>query len=606
MSEYLVTARKWRPMLFEDVVGQEHVTTTLRNAISSGRLAHAYLFSGPRGVGKTTTARLLAKAVNCFNPRDLNPDNECEICREITEGRSFDVLEIDGASNRGVEEIRNLREGVRYAPAKGKYRVYIIDEVHMLTKEAFNALLKTLEEPPAHILFIFATTEMHKLPATILSRCQRFEFRRIPVERIREKLKLIADAEGIRMDDEALLLVARRGDGSLRDAQSIFDQVIALCGTDVTYGAILEALHIVDQEVYFRVTDLVAARDAAGALALVDDLFTRGHDVREFLGGVTEHLRNLLLAKTTGNASLIEASDLYRKRYLEEAKKFSVPDLLRYQRFVGSTESGIRWSTQPRFRLEADMVQLVTLPHAAEIGEVLTGLEELKKKESDDGPSAGSHSAGASRTAGRTSLDPSSRGGSDPTSPFGPSSRITLAPQAPMPAPPASPAVPAGSPPSAPGSLPATGLSGSPASPTVEPRPQKPAAVSPQPAPGVAKRPPAISEREVQSRWQEFITTIRQRKISLGTVMDGTWLAGVTGGSVRIGCRTEFEQSSIDRNREMLAGLFGDLFHVRLRIEAVYDPEHAPAGPVEQTAAAPPEDHPIIAALKRELGAEPL
>jgi DNA polymerase III subunit gamma/tau len=585
MSEYLVTARKWRPMLFEDVVGQEHVTTTLRNAISSGRLAHAYLFSGPRGVGKTTTARLLAKAVNCINPRDLNPDNECEICREITEGRSFDVLEIDGASNRGVEEIRNLREGVRYAPAKGKYRVYIIDEVHMLTKEAFNALLKTLEEPPAHVLFIFATTETHKLPATILSRCQRFEFRRIPVERIRTKLKSIAEAEGIRMDDEALLLVARRGDGSLRDAQSIFDQVIALCGTDVTYGSILEALHIVDQEVYFRVTDLITAQDAAGALALVDELFTRGHDIREFLGGVTEHLRNLLLAKTTGNASLIEASDLYRKRYMDEAKNFSIPDLLRYQRFVGSTDGGIRWSSQPRFRLEADMVQLVTLPRAAEIGEVLSGLDELKKKDFTD-------STPPSRSAGRSSAAAAPRAGADSVSqsPFGPSSRVTPGPQVPSALPPASAA-----------SSVDTAIA-----PQVPGTPPKAVSATTKPASGAAKSAPAISEREVQSRWLEFLTAIRQRKISLGTVMDGTWLAGVTGNSLRIGCRTEFEQSSIERNREMLAGLFGDLFHVRLRIEAVYDPEHAPAGPAEQAPAAPPEDHPIIAALKRELGAEPL
>lgn len=585
MSEYLVTARKWRPMVFEDVVGQEHVTTTLRNAISSGRLAHAYLFSGPRGVGKTTTARLLAKAVNCISPRDLNPDNDCEICREITEGRSFDVLEIDGASNRGVEEIRNLREGVRYAPAKGTYRVYIIDEVHMLTKEAFNALLKTLEEPPAHVLFIFATTEMHKLPATILSRCQRFEFRRIPVERIRAKLKSIAEAEGIRMDDEALLLIARRGDGSLRDAQSIFDQVIALCGADVTYASILEALHIVDQDVYFRVTDLITAQDAAGALALVDELFTRGHDIREFLGGVTEHLRNLLLAKTTGNASLIEASDLYRKRYLDEAKKYSIPDLLRYQRFVGTTESGIRWSSQPRFRLEADMVQLVTLPRAAEIGEVLSGLEELKKKEVTD-------IAPPSRSAGhpQAAAAPRAGAGSAAEPPFGPPSRVMASPQTPAPH----------------GPAPAAPSDGTAIAPQVPPRPPKAAPASTRPASGAATSAPAISEREVQSRWLEFLTAVRQRKISLGTVMDGTWLAGVTGNSLRIGCRTEFEQSSIERNREMLAGLFGDLFHVRLRIEAVYDPEHAPAGAAEPAPAPPPEDHPIIAALKRELGAEPL
>jgi len=426
---------------------------------------------------------------------------------------------------------------------------------------------------------------MHKLPATILSRCQRFEFRRIPVERIRAKLKSIAEAEGIRMDDEALLLIARRGDGSLRDAQSIFDQVIALCGADVTYASILEALHIVDQDVYFRVTDLITAQDAAGALALVDELFTRGHDIREFLGGVTEHLRNLLLAKTTGNASLIEASDLYRKRYMDEAKKYSIPDLLRYQRFVGTTESGIRWSSQPRFRLEADMVQLVTLPRAAEIGEVLSGLEELKKKEVSD-------IAPPSRSAGHPQAAAAPRAGAAAAAepPFGPPSRVMASPQTPAPH----------------GPAPAAPSEGTAIAPQVPPRPPKAAPASTRPASGAAKSAPAISEREVQSRWLEFLTAVRQRKISLGTVMDGTWLAGVTGNSLRIGCRTEFEQSSIERNREMLAGLFGDLFHVRLRIEAVYDPEHAPAGAAEPAPAPPPEDHPIIAALKRELGAEPL
>jgi len=451
---------------------------------------------------------------------------------------------------------------------------------------------------------------MHKLPATILSRCQRFEFRRIPVERIRGKLKSIAEAEGIRMDDDALLLVARRGDGSLRDAQSIFDQVIALCGTDVTYVAILEALHIVDQDAYFRVTDLIMSQDAAGALALVDDLFTRGHDIREFLGGVTEHLRNLMLAKTTGNTSLLEVSDLYRKRYMEEAKKFSVSDLLRYQRFVGTTESGIRWSTQPRFRLEADMVQLVTLPRAAEIGEVLSGLDELKKKDLAESPPA---SRGIAQLHGTTS--PRAGPDSAADSPFGLPPRGSLGSPAPASAPPAetaSASAAAAGPPAAALQSPTNSSSVSPTPANAPPavaRPfnsSKPAPAAQKPASGASKSAPAISEREVQSRWQEFLTAVRQRKISLGTVMDGTWLGGVTGNSVRIGCRTEFEQSSIERNREMLAGLFGDLFHVRLRIEGVYDPQHAPAGPVEQAPAAPSEDHPIIAALKRELGAEPL
>ncbi len=385
MAEYIVTARKWRPIRFEEVAGQSHVTVTLRNAIASGRLAHAYLFSGPRGVGKTTTARLLAKALNCASPVDNNPDNECESCREITEGRSFDVLEIDGASNRGVEEIRNLRESVRYAPTKGRYKVYIIDEVHMLTKEAFNALLKTLEEPPPSVLFIFATTEMHKVPATIQSRCQRFDFRRISIDQIMANLREIARQEQLAIDDNALLLIARKGDGSLRDAQSLFDQVVSLCGRDITLKQILDALNIVDQEVYFRVTDLLKTRDAQGVLALVQELVSNGQDLRDFVSGLLEHFRNLLVVRATGSAALVETSDVYRKRYQQEADHFSATDLLRYQRFVGGTESSLRYATQPRFKLEADMVQLVLLPGAADVGDLLERLDELKKKAGEVG-----------------------------------------------------------------------------------------------------------------------------------------------------------------------------------------------------------------------------
>jgi DNA polymerase-3 subunit gamma/tau len=380
MSDYIVTARKWRPMKFDDVVGQQHVVATLRNALAAGRLAHAYLFAGPRGVGKTTTARLLAKAVNCLHPMDFNPDNDCALCREINEGRSFDVLEIDGASNRGVEEIRNLRDSVRYTPTSGKYKVYIIDEVHMLTKEAFNALLKTLEEPPPHILFIFATTEIHKLPATILSRCQRFDFRRIAVEEIVANLAGIAREENLHVDEDALMLIARKGDGSLRDAQSFFDQVIALCGTTVTHAQIVDALNIVDTEVFFRVTELIVARNVPAGLDLVDELMRQGHDIKEFLAGLTEHCRNLIVAASTGTTGLIEASDMYRKRYAAAAAAFTVADLLRMQRLITETEGTLRYSAQPRFTLEAAMVQLITMHRAPEIATLLEEIDALKKK----------------------------------------------------------------------------------------------------------------------------------------------------------------------------------------------------------------------------------
>jgi DNA polymerase-3 subunit gamma/tau len=538
MSEYIVTARKWRPMKFEDVVGQSHVTVTLRNALTSGRLAHAYLFSGPRGVGKTTTARLLAKVVNCLDPKDANPDNACENCVEITEGRSFNVQEIDGASNRSIDDIRSLREAVRYAPVKGKYKIYIIDEVHMLTKEAFNALLKTLEEPPPHVLFIFATTEIHKVPATIQSRCQRFDFRRIATGEIMVNLKEIAKAEKVQLDEEALLLIAKKGDGSLRDAQSMFDQVIALCGTVVSHRQILEALNLVDLELFFRVTDLIKTKDPAGGIALVEEIMNRGYDIKEFLSGLTEHFRNILLARATGSTALIENSDHYRKRYAGEAEAFSIADLLRFMRLVTATESAIRWSAQPRFKLEADMVQLITMHGAPEVADLLRRIEELKKK------------APEISTVGE---------------------RFT------RPAPPSRPAAtPDGNP--------------------VPPPPLRPAG-------------PAINEAEINSRWKEFLGEVRKRRIAVASVMDQTTLQGVQGSIIKIGCADEFQASTVVRHKEFLSQILHELFNINARLEAVVSPGQASgAAPKTPASDAAPlqEEHPIITALKRELGAEPL
>lgn len=541
MSEYIVTARKWRPVRFEDVVGQGHITTTLRNAMATKRLAHAYLFGGPRGVGKTTTARLLAKAVNCSAPVDQNPDNSCESCVEITEGRSFDVLEIDGASNRGVEEIRNLRESVRYAPSRGAYRVFIIDEVHMLTKEAFNALLKTLEEPPSHVLFIFATTEVNKVPATILSRCQRFDFRRIKTEEIAANLRAIALAEGLVVDDDALHLVARRGDGSLRDAQSVFDQVVALCGTSVTRAKIVEALNLVDQEVYFRMTDLIKAGDTSGGLALIDEIMNAGHDLREFLSGLIEHLRNLLVARTTGATLLIETADVYRQRYAAEAETFSVADLLRLQHLVAGTDSALRWTTQPRFRLEADIVRMIALPGAKDVGEILRRLDELT------GPGGG--------------------------------------------APP---------PPSA--------------APRSNPGPEHPAR---RPAPVPVRAPaqgknPASDTGELAARWNEVLAEIRTNKISLWPALENAVLLGAEHGTVRLGVADDFQASLITKQREYLGEVLQKILNVRLSVRAEITGESpgseskGASAPKNPERGAPGDDHPVIAAMKRELGAEPI
>ncbi len=376
---YLVTARKWRPSKFSEVVGQEHVTATLLNSLKLGRVAHAYIFAGPRGVGKTTVARILAKAINCLNPQDYEPCNECEMCLEISNGRSIDILEIDGASNRGIDEVRDLRESVRYTPTKAKYKVYIIDEVHMLTKEAFNALLKTLEEPPPHILFIFATTEPHRVPSTILSRCQRFDFRRIEIQKIIERLKLIAQQDGVQIDEDSLFTIAKKANGSLRDALSIFDQVVSFCGENIKFEDVIKALNIIDQEVFFKVTDIVKQKNIKAGLELIDEIVKLGYDFQEFLSGLSEHLRNFLVVITTKSTELIEATEYYKSRYISQANDFSEADIVRMLKIVNDAEISIKWAPQPRLKLEMVITQLASLDSTVKIQELISKIEELEK-----------------------------------------------------------------------------------------------------------------------------------------------------------------------------------------------------------------------------------
>ncbi len=376
---YLVTARKWRPMRFDEVTAQEHVTVTMKNAIIRNRIAHAYLFSGPSGVGKTTTARIFAKAINCPNAKEGEPCNECDICKEVTEGRSLDVIEIDGASNRGIDEIRDLRESVRYSPSRLKYKVYIIDEVHMLTKEAFNALLKTLEEPPAYAVFVLATTEPHKVLPTILTRCQRFDFKRIEIEQIIERLRFIAKEEKIAVDEESFVTIAKKGDGSMRDALSIFDQVAAFCGSEIKHEVVVNALSLVDSELFFETTDLIRKNDSKGAIELVSRIVSRGYDAVDFLEGLSEHFRNLLVASTTGKADLIEASQDHRKRYLDTAAGFDKLDLLRMLKLTSEAVQQIKYVSQPRIKLEMTLLQLVNMERAIILRDLLTKVEDLKK-----------------------------------------------------------------------------------------------------------------------------------------------------------------------------------------------------------------------------------
>ena len=379
---YVVTARKWRPQTFEEVVGQEHITKTLKNAIINDRIAHAYLFAGPRGTGKTTTARILAKTLNCLNSKNGEPCNKCELCNSFNTSQSLDIIEIDGASNRRIEEIRSLRESVKYAPTRGNYKVYIIDEVHMLTTESFNALLKTLEEPPEHTIFIFATTDVHKVPLTIISRCQRFDFRRISLTDIKEQLMKIAKAEKIKIDDQALTLISKKADGALRDAQSLFDQVIAFCGKDVDSNDVSQMLNLIDDEIYFKISDAILAKDFLQAFNISKDIFDNGWNYIDFMNGLIEHFRNIMSVILSKDVGLIESSEVIKKLYLSYLDKFSESDLLRILNYLTNVQSELKASSNQKLKTEIALSHLIGLESTSTISELIKKLDENAPQDS--------------------------------------------------------------------------------------------------------------------------------------------------------------------------------------------------------------------------------
>ena len=367
MSDFVVSARKYRPQTFDTVVGQKSITSTLRNAIKNNHLAQAFLFCGSRGVGKTSTARILAKTINCFNRSEtIEACDKCESCESFNSGASLNVYELDAASNNGVDEIRNLIDQVRIAPQLGAHKVYIIDEVHMLSTNAFNAFLKTLEEPPKHAIFILATTEKHKIIPTILSRCQIFDFSRIKVKDIADHLASIAKKENIAAEADALHIIAQKADGALRDALSIFDQIVTFSENTVTYNSVIENLNILDYDYYFRIVESALKEDIQNGLLLLNDIIERGFDPHNFVVGLADHYRNLLVCKDVRTAQLLEVSETVQKKYIDQSKEIDANHLVRALGVLSKTDVEYKASKNQRLLVEMAIMQLCSITQELE------------------------------------------------------------------------------------------------------------------------------------------------------------------------------------------------------------------------------------------------
>lgn len=379
---YTALYRKWRPTGFADVKGQDHIVQTLKNQITGQRIGHAYLFCGTRGTGKTTIAKIFAKAVNCEHPVDGSPCGECESCQSIVSGRSMNVVEIDAASNNGVENIREIREQVQYPPTEGRYRVYIIDEVHMLSTGAFNALLKTLEEPPSYVIFILATTEVHKIPITVLSRCQRYDFRRITIETIAARLRELADAEQIPVEERALTYLAKAADGSMRDALSLLDQCVAFhFGTLLTYDNVLEVLGAVDSSVFSQLLREILAGDTAGCIHRLEEMVIQGRELGQFVVDFIWYLRNLLILKTTEDAeAMLEMSEDNLRLLREEAKMVNGETLMRFIRIFSELSNQLRYASQKRVLIEIALIKLTKPQMEPNLDSILQRLSELEAR----------------------------------------------------------------------------------------------------------------------------------------------------------------------------------------------------------------------------------
>jgi DNA polymerase-3 subunit gamma/tau len=552
---YLVLARKWRPQTFNEVVGQEHVTRTLRNAIISGRIAHAFLFTGPRGVGKTTTARLLAKALNCEQGLTSEPCNQCSNCLEITAGNALDVLEIDGASHTGVDSIRDLTEGVLYRPVKSRFRIIIIDEVHMLSNAAFNALLKTLEEPPAHVKFVFATTEVHKIPQTILSRCQRYDFKRIPLRDLMRQLQTLAEREGFTVDEPGLASLAREADGSLRDAESLLDQVVAWSGGVVNTQTVKDALGVADRAVLFRTVETILAHNPAQALQLATEFYQYGYEPQRLCRDLLEHFRHLVIAKVSPDPVLLaDLPDHEVATVQQQAAQRSLEDLQRLFSLMLHAEEEVSRTSYSQLVIDMTLVKLASLPPVVPIDEVLAKLEALQ-----------------GQLHGDTGVTPANlpsvpRSGSTP-------SPLTTPPSSPLPV----------SERDTPALLPAVALSRS----TAEP---------PSPA---------------ASAWEGFLAAVQKEKISLFFALKAGRLIELTTTVLQVAVDKDpyFKELTRKENRTMLEETARRFFGRTVTVDIIKGTGTPARAPVEGATPLKPQEHdggddPLVQTVLDVLGGE--
>jgi len=575
---YQVIARKYRPSRFADITAQEHITGTIQNSLRMGRVGHGYIFSGLRGVGKTTAARVFAKAVNCQRMIDdpqylkevTEPCGECESCRDFEAGASLNISEFDAASNNSVDDIRMLRENVRYGPQKGRYRVYIIDEVHMLSTAAFNAFLKTLEEPPPHAIFIFATTELHKIPATIASRCQRFNFKRIPLDRIQGQLQQICDAEGIGADDDALQLIARKAQGSMRDAQSILDQVIAFAidsegERSIRYDKVSDLLSYIDDDHFFMVTDAIASADAAAMLEVAGMVNRNGYDEQDFLEKLIEHFRNFLIIHNLRSSKLIERPDQVRERYEHDARKLTPEEVMAMTDLLMQTQRELKFYAEHQFRFELALLKLIAL------GEGTATADEKKKSASEPvappaAPAAPAKSK-STRKPQQSAPEPQPAASAVP----------------PVPPPPAPPAAATPKPASSErfAAKPAGTIDlgswkqafskfGSNADQRVSTKPSASAVTSSSGSTGGV--PVAVLE-QLRMEWGRFLEhlTAKGLQVMVSHLHASDLMACSPDGLVELGCCRKFSYEELHHDADLLAREMADFYKLPLRVNVRYD-----------------------------------